>query len=82
MELDASVAVTSTAATIVTSALTAAQVIFTPDNIWIPLGVAFTAIGASLGTAIWATMRAVRTFDRINRNQRRIMKHLGLDDET
>lgn len=81
VDIYASTALTSGMTTVMLSFLTTAQVLLTPENVWVPVGVALSFVAGTFGLAIWSTIRAVRTFDRITRNQRRIMVKLELKED-
>lgn len=55
----------------------AMQTMLDPADTWVPLAV---VVGLFV-TAILATVKVVRLIDGIRRNQRRIMKHLKLEDD-
>lgn len=71
-------AVTSGAAAISTATLYAAQIVLTPENVWIPFGLVLGLVGFS----VWTTVRAVRVFDRLTTNQNQLMKEVNEIKET
>ena len=76
LEVTSVIAVTSASAAMVSATAWAVQIVLTPDNVWIPVGVVFGLVGL----AILTTIRAVRMFDRLTGDVAKIKKHLKLED--
>ena len=77
LEITSVVAVTSASAALVSSTLYVAQVVLTPDNVWIPIGLVFGLVGLS----VWTTVRAVRMFDKMTSDISQIKKFIGMGDD-